>query len=388
MNIGKYVFAQVTSFIDANEFSKCVKKYDGDYKVKHFTCWHQLMCLMFGQLSNRESLSDLMTCLNTQKSKWYHLGLGIGISKNNLSNANQKRDWRIFADYAYILITHARRVCVDNCDFNLDIKGNVYAVDSTTIDLCLEVFWWAKFRKHKGAIKLHTQLDVKTNIPSFIHITDGSVHDVNYLDVMEVEANSIYILDRGYVDFKRLHTIQTQKGYFVTRLKKNTSYRRIYSEKVDKITGVRCDQTIKLNNYYAAKDYPEKIRRVKYYDAETCITFDFVTNHFELTALEIALLYKQRWQIELFFKWIKQHLKVKSFWGHSENAVKIQIYTAIITYVTVAILKQELKIKHSNYEILQILSITLLNKIQVNQLFQDNNLQIDSHDYHNQLILF
>ena len=388
MNTGKYVFAQVSSFIDANDFIKCVKKYNGNYGVQHFTCWHQLMCLMFGQLCNRESLSDLITCLNTQKSKWYHLGLGVGISKNNLSNANIKRDWRIFADYAYILIAHARKICVDNADFNLDIEGNVYAVDASTIDLCLEVFWWAKFKKHKGAIKLHTQLDLKTNIPSFIHITDGSVHDVNYLDVMEVEANSIYILDRGYVDFERLYNIHYHKAYFVTRLKKNTNYRRLYSRKVDKTTGLICDQTIKFNNYYANKKYPEKLRRVKYYDAEINITFEFVSNDFSVAALQIAQLYKQRWQIELFFKWIKQHLKVKSFWGYSENAVKIQIYTAIITYVTVAIMKQKLKIKHSNYEILQILSITLLNKTPVNQLFDKNYLLSFKELNPNQLNLF
>jgi hypothetical protein len=388
MNTGKYVFAQVASFIDANDFIKCVKKYNGNYGVQHFTCWHQLMCLMFGQLCNRESLSDLITCLNTQKSKWYHLGLGVGISKNNLSNANIKRDWRIFADYAYILIAHARKICVDNADFNLDIEGNVYAVDASTIDLCLEVFWWAKFKRHKGAIKLHTQLDLKTNIPSFIHITDGSVHDVNYLDVMEVEANSIYILDRGYVDFERLYNIHYNKAYFVTRLKTNTNYRRLYSRKVDKTTGLLCDQTIRLNNYYANKKYPEKLRRVKYYDAEINMTFEFVSNNFSVPALQIAQLYKQRWQIELFFKWIKQHLKVKSFWGYTENAVKIQIYTAIITYVTVAIMKQELKIKYSNYEILQILSITLLNKTPVNQLFDKNYLQSFKELNPNQLNLF
>ncbi|MDZ4840506.1 MAG: IS4 family transposase [Bacteroidota bacterium] len=388
MNKGKYVFAQVASFIDANDFIKCVNKYNGNYRVQHFTCWHQLMCLMFGQLCNRESLSDLITCLDTQKSKWYHLGLGIGISKNNLSNANIKRDWRIFADYSYILIAHARKICVDNADFNLDIEGNVYAVDASTIDLCLEVFWWAKFKKYKGAIKLHTQLDLKTNIPSFIHITDGSVHDVNYLDVMEIEANSTYILDRGYVDFARLYNIHNHKAYFVTRLKTNTNYRRLYSRKVDKTTGLLCDQTIKLNNYYANKKYPEKLRRVKYYDAEINMTFEFVSNNFSVSALQIAQLYKQRWQIELFFKWIKQHLKVKSFWGYTENAVKIQIYTAIITYVTVAIMKQELKIKHSNYEILQILSITLLNKTPVNQLFDKNYLQSFKELNHNQLNLF
>ncbi len=388
MNSGKYVFAQVASFIDANDFIKCVKKYNGNHRVQHFTCWHQLMCLMFGQLCNRESLSDLITCLDTQKNKWYHLGLGVGISKNNLSNANIKRDWRIFADYAYILIAHARKICVDNAGFNLDIEGNVYAVDASTIDLCLEVFWWAKFKKHKGAIKLHNQLDLKTNLPSFIHITDGSVHDVNYLDLMEVEANSIYILDRGYVDFERLYNIHYHKAYFVTRLKTNINYRRLYSRKTDKTAGLLCDQTIRLNNYYAHKKYPEKLRRVKYHDSETNMTFDFVTNNFDLPALQIALLYKQRWQIELFFKWIKQHLKVKSFWGYSENAVKIQIYTAIITYVTVAIMKQEMKIKHSNYEILQILSITLLNKTPVSQLFDNNYLQSFKELNPNQLNLF
>lgn len=388
MNSGKYVFAQVASFIDANDFVRCVKKYNGNYRVQHFTCWHQLMCLMFGQLSNRESLSDLLTCLDTQKSRWYHLGLGVGISRNNLSNANIKRDWRIFADYAYTLIAHARKVCVDNADFNLDMKGNVYAVDSSTIDLCLEVFWWARFRKHKGAIKLHTQLDLKTNIPAFVHITDGSVHDVNFLDVMEVEAGSIYILDRGYADHERLYNIDCRQAYFVTRLKTNTNYRRLYSKKVDKTTGLLCDQTIKLNNYYAIKKYPDKLRRVKYRDDGTGITFEFLTNNFELPALQIALLYKQRWQIELFFKWIKQHLKIKSFWGNSENAVKIQIYTAIITYVTVAIMKQKLKITHSNYEILQILSITLLNKTPINQLFDNNYLQSFKELNHNQLNIF
>ena len=386
MNTGKYVFAQVTSFLNPNDFIKCVKKYKGDYKVQHFSCWNQLMCLIFGQLSNRESLSDLITCLNTQKGSWYHLGMGTGISKSNLAYANENRDWQIFSEYAYILIGKARKICAGS--FDLDIEGNVYAIDSSTVDLCLNVFWWTKFRKHKAAVKLHTQFDIQTGIPSFVHITEGAVHDVNFIDMVEVEAGSFYILDRGYLDFKRLYKIHQQFAYFVTRLKINTNYRRLYSAKADKAAGIICDQTIVLNNHYAGKDYPEKLRRVKYRDSETGKTFDFVTNNFEITALEIALLYKYRWQIELFFKWIKQHLKVKSFWGYSENAVKVQIYTAIIAYVTVAIMKEKLKIKHSNYEILQVLSITLLNKTPVNQLFEDFCLQDVKELNHNQLNLF
>jgi hypothetical protein len=388
MNAGKYVFSQITSFLDPNDFIKCVNKYNGNYKVKHFTCWHQLMCLIFGQLSHRESLSDLITCLNSQRNQWYHLGMGTGLSRNNLAHANEHRDWRIFADYTYTLIEHARKVCIDNSDFELKINGNVYAVDSTTIDLCLNVFWWAKFRKHKGAVKMHTQLDVKSNIPTFIQVSDGSVADVNFLDFIEIEAGSFYILDRGYWDFDRLYKIHSNHAFFVTRLKKNTNYRRLYSAKTDRNSGVICDQTIKFNNHYAAKDYPGKLRRIKYCDKELNLTFEFATNNFELTALEITQLYKQRWRIELFFKWIKQHLKIKAFWGYSENAVRIQIHTAIIAYLTVLIMKEKMKISHSTYEILQILSITMLNKTQLNKLFQGPLLQELPEDNHNQLILF
>ncbi|MFI5188625.1 MAG: IS4 family transposase [Chitinophagales bacterium] len=388
MNTGKYVFSQVTSLLDPNDFTKCIKKYNGNYKVKHFTCWHQLMCLMFGQLSHRESLSDLITCLSTQQNQWYHLGMGTGLSKNNLAHANEHRDWRIFADYAYMLITEARKVCRDKSDLELKVEGNVYAIDSTTIDLCLSVFWWAKFRKQKGAVKMHTQLDVKTGIPTFIHISDGSVADVNFLDFIEIEAGSIYVLDKGYWDFDRLFKINSNNAFFVTRLKNNTNYRRLYSAKVDRTTGVICDQTIRFNNYQANKDYPEKLRRIKYYDTETSITFEFATNNFQLTALEIALLYKNRWQVELFFKWIKQHLKIKSFWGYSENAVRIQIYTAIIAYITVVMMKQKMKIPYSTYEILQILSLTMLNKSEINQLFQPPHIQRPIENNANQLILF
>lgn len=387
MNNGKYLFAQVISFLPVNDFIKCVKKYNGNYKVHHFTCWHQLMCMLFGQLANRDSLSDLVTCLNTQRDKWYHLGMGTGLSKSNLAYANENRNWQIFAEYAYILIAEARKICTSNNDFQLEIQGNVYAVDSTTVDLCLNVFWWAKFRKNKAAVKIHTQYDIKTDIPSYIHITDGSVHDVNFMDIMEYESGAYYVMDKGYVDFGRLYAIHEHNAYFITRLKDNTNYRRIYSAKVDKSTGVLCDQTIKLNNYVAAKKYPEKLRRIKYYDEIICITLEFVTNNFMLPALDIARLYKYRWGVELFFKWIKQHLKVKAFWGYSDNAVRIQIYTAIIAYVTVAIMKEKLKLKHTNYEILQILSITLLNKTQLQQLFQESYLNNVKEQYANQLIL-
>ena len=345
------------------------------------------MCMLFGQLSTRASLSDLVMCLTTQRAKWYHLGMGTGLSKSNLAYANEHRDWRIFADYAYILIAQARKICTSSEEFDLKVDGNVYAVDSTTVDLCLSVFWWAKFRKNKAAVKIHTQFDVKTDIPSFIHISDGSVHDVNFMDMIEYETGGYYVFDKGYIDYDRLYLIHQSNTYFVSRFKENGNYRRLYSAEVDKSTGVMCDQTIRLNNYYAAKDYPEKLRRIKYYDDITCNTFEFATNNFQLPALDIAKLYKHRWAVELFFKWIKQHLRVKSFWGYSDNAVRIQIYTAIITYVTVAILKKKLKIKHTNYEILQVLSITLLNKIQLEQLFQETYLQDFKELNANQLIL-
>jgi hypothetical protein len=388
MNTGKYIFSQVSSFIDHNEFKKCVERYAGNYKVKHFTCWHQLLCLMFGQLSNRESLSDLVLCLQTQKSKWYHLGIGNSISKSNLAHANEHRNWQIFADYAYLLIGKARQSIAPN--EALDIFGDhpIYAIDTTTIDLCLNVFWWAKFRKNKGAVKLHTVLDIKTEIPSFIHITDGKTHEVNVLDLIEFEFSGYYIMDKGFVDFKRLYAINLQKAYFITRAKINMKCRRIYSAKVDKTQGVLYDQTIKLVNYIALKEYPEKLRRIKFYDIESKKTFVFLSNNFELTALEIALLYRYRWKIELFFKWIKQHLKVKSFWGHSENAVRVQVYVAIITFVTVAIMKNKLKTPLSQYQILQILSITLLNKTPINQLFKDALLQNPIEPDCNQLKMF
>jgi hypothetical protein len=388
MNTGKYVFAQVASFLNFNEFKKCIERYNGNYKVKEYTCWHQLLCLIFGQLSNRESLSDLVLCLQTQKQKWYHLGIGNSISKSNLAHANEKRDWRIFADFAYYLIAEARKNILPNEAF-ADFEFNtIYGVDTTIIDLCLEIFWWAKFRKNKGAIKLHTVLDLKTEIPCYVNITDGKVHEVNVLDLITFEPNGFYIMDRGFVDYLRLFNINNQAAYFVTRAKTNMKCKRIYSAKVDKATGVLYDQTIKLVNYYAAKEYPDKLRRVKYYDKESNKQFIFLTNNFEITALQIAMLYKHRWKIELFFKWIKQHLKVKSFWGHSENAVRVQVYVAIITFVMIAIVKQKLKTPLTQYQILQILSITLITKTPLNQLFEDALIQYVKEPSHNQLKMF
>jgi hypothetical protein len=371
MNAGKYVFAQIVSILDPYTFNKCVDRYNGNYNVKGFSCWHQLLCMMFGQLANRESLSDLILVLLTQKSKWYHLGIGCKISKSNLAYANEHRNWQIFADFAYLIIAKARQSILPNEALSAFENKSIYAIDTTTIDLCLEVFWWAKFRKHKAAIKLHTMLDIKTEIPCFVHITDGKVHEVNVLDSIEFEPNGFYIMDRGFVDYTRLYNVHQQQAYFITRAKTNMKCRRIYSAKADKLNGLLYDQTIHLVNFYASNEYPEKLRRVKYFDQESCKKFIFLTNNFELPALQVALLYKYRWKIELFFKWIKQHLKVKSFWGYSENAVKVQVYVAIITFVTVALIKQKLKTRLSQYQILQIFSLTLLNKIPLNQLFDD-----------------
>lgn len=375
MNSGKYIFSQVTSFLSANDFNKIVDQYNGNYKVLHFTCWHQMMCMIFGQLSNCDSLTDLAIGLSAQRSKWYHLGMGTALSKSNLAYANENRDWRIFADFANTLISEAKIICKNNTDVLPTIKGNVYAIDSTTVDLCLSVFWWAKFREQKGAVKIHTQFDVKANIPTFIDITEGLIHDVNFLDHLIYESGAFYVADKGYIDFEQLYIIHQAEAFFVTRAKENMNFRRLYSAKVNKSKGVLCDQTIMLNNFYSAKEYPEKIRRIKYYDKETNNEFDFITNNFKLPALKIALLYKHRWSVELFFKWIKQHLRIKTFWGYSENAVRIQIYTAIIAYLTIAIMKEKMKLKQSNYEILQILNFSLIDKIPIQRMFDDFYLQ-------------
>lgn len=371
MNNGKYVFSQIITFLPARVFDRCVKAHKGNKWVKHFTCYNQMLCMMFGQLSNRDSLRDLMVCITAHQPKHFHLGFGKNVSRSNLANANEKRDYRIYEQFAYELIAEARKCCLTDSDFKLSVQGNVYAFDASVIDLCLNVFWWATFRKAKAAVKLHTLFDVKTSIPVFIQVTAASVHDVNGLDALIYEAGGYYVLDRGYVDFERLYKIHKQNAFFVTRAKKNNRVRRMYSAEVNKDQGVLYDQQVKLEGYKSYKSYPEKFRRIKFHDKEQNRTFVFLTNNLVLPALEIAMLYKYRWKIELFYKWIKQHLKIKSFWGTSFNAVKTQIYTAIITYTLVAIIKSKMKLKQSTYEILQILNVSLLDKTQLNQLFQN-----------------
>jgi len=375
MNQGKYVFSQIVTFLPSRIFDRCVNAFQGDKWVKHFSCWNQLMCMIFGQLSNRDSLRDLLVCLNAHKAKHYHLGFGKSISRSNLAEANEKRDCKIFEMFAYEMITEAQKICINDIDFALSIKGNIYAFDSTTIDLCLNVFWWATFRRAKGAVKIHTLLDVRTAIPVFVYITPASVHDVNGLDQLTYESGGYYIMDRGYIDFERLSIIDKNDAYYVIRSKANLKFTRISSAKPDKVNGVICDQQIKLKGFYSSQNYEKIIRRIKFYDSEQNRTFVFLSNNLSLPATEIAMLYKYRWKIELFFKWIKQHLKIKSFWGASENAVKTQIYIAIITYTVVAIIKAKLKLKQSPYEILQIMSVSLLDKTHLPSLFNYNLYQ-------------
>jgi hypothetical protein len=371
MYTGKYVFSQVSFFLPARVFDRCVARYKGNRYVKHFTCWNQLLCMMFGQLCGRDSLRDLIVSINPHADKFYHLGFGKNVTRSNLSVANEQRDYRIFEEFAYAMIDRARLSSLPDNDFALDIAGNVYAFDSSVIDLCLSVFWWAEFRTTKAAVKIHTLLDVKTSIPCFVHITDGATHDVHGLDALKYETGGFYVLDRGYVDFERLFKINQCGAYFVTRAKDNLNFIRVTSRKVKKKKGVLCDQTIDLKGFYSSEKYPGHLRRIRFIDKETEKRFVFLTNNFDLTPEDVALLYKYRWKIELFFKWIKQHLKVKSFWGTSSNAVKIQIYTAIITYCLVVVIKSKLKSARSNYEILQILSVALLDKTPLKELLSN-----------------
>lgn len=384
MNQGKYIFSQLTEFLPRRIFDGIVERYQGNKYVRTFTCWNQMLCMIFGQLTNRDSMRDLMLSLEAHQSKYYHLGFGASISRRNLGIANENRSSEIFEDFAYILIDEARKSCYKS-DFEVKVEGNVYALDSTTIDLCLSVFWWAEFRKSKGGIKMHTLFDVKTSIPSFIHITNAKLHDVNILDIVHFETGSFYIMDKAYIDFERLFNLHMQGAYYVTRAKENMCFIRMYSLPVDKKAGIIYDQIGKLETYKSKKDYPEKLRRIKFYDDESQKTFVFLTNNTELKAEEIAFLYKKRWEVELFFKWMKQHLKIKSFWGTSINAVKIQIYCAIIAYCLVAIVGNRLKVDRPIYEILQILSISLLDKTPIREILtkynykdvkEQNNIQL------------
>lgn len=384
MNQGKFVFAQIVEFLPQRIFDQVVRRHHGNKYVKHFTCWNQLLCMVFGQLTNRDSLRDLLVAIDAHSSKSYHLGFGKKVTLSNLAKANLNRNSKIFEEFAYCLIAIARK---NRANDDFQIKGQVYAFDSTTIDLCLSVFWWAKFRKHKGGIKLHTLFDVNTQIPAFVHITSASVHDINALDALIYEPGSYYVLDRGYVDYTRLNKITQHSATFIVRAKSNLKFNRMYSRKSDKSTGIKSDQIGKLSGFYVSKQYPEKLRRVKFFDQETNRNFVFITNNFDITAEEIAFLYKNRWQIELFFKWIKQHLKIKTFWGTTENAVRIQVYSAIIAYCLVAIVREQLKIERSTYEILQVLGISLLDKTPVKELLTNMNYKDVKEPFDNQLSL-
>ena len=366
MNLGKTIFAQLMDYIPRHEFRKCVERYRGNYKVQKFSCWDQFLCLAFAQLTYRESLRDIEACLRAFKTKLYHAGMRGKIARSTLADANETRDWRIYADFAQVLISTARELYAED-DFGLDLKNTVYALDATTIDLCLSLFPWAKFRKHKGAVKLHTLLDLRGSIPTLIIITDGKVHDVNILDELLFEPAAIYLMDRGYLDFGRLYKMHLASAFFVTRAKVNTRFTRLYSNPVEKSSGVQCDQIIMLKNYKAKKDYPEKLRRIRYYDPKEDSRLVFLTNNFTLPAITITKLYKCRWQVELFFKWIKQHLRIKKFYGVSENAVKTQIWIAISVYVLVAIIKKRLGLDQHLYTILQVLSLTLFEKTSLYQ---------------------
>jgi hypothetical protein len=387
MNSGKSIFAQLMDFLPSKAFRRCVKRYQGDYKLKTFSCWDQFLCMAFAQLTYRESLRDIEACLRAQHTKLYHLGIRGQVSRNTLAHANSVRDWRIYADFAQVLITRARALYADD-SFGVELAQTVYALDATTIDLCLALFPWAKFRKHKGAVKLHTLLDLRGSIPTVVIITHGKVHEVNILDQLSFEAGAFYVMDRGYLDFARLYKLHLASAFFVTRARKRFDFQRLYSQPVDRATGLICDQIITLVNPVPRKGYPEKLRRIRYLDAQTNQRLVFLTNNLSLPPLTIAQLYRSRWQVELFFKWIKQHLRIKSFYGTSENALKTQIWIAISVYVLVAIVKKELQLEASLYRMLQICSVTLFEKTPILQALSLADDQTNLDDLCKQLILF
>lgn len=387
MNTGKTVFSQLMEFLPLHQFRKCVKRYKGDYKVQSFSCMDQFLCMAFAQLTFRESLRDIEVCLRTMQSKLYHMGIRGKVSRTTLARANENRDWRIYADFAQVLI-HMARDLYSNDDFGLDLKETVYALDATIIDLSLSLFPWAQFRTTKAGIKLHTLLDLRGPVPSFVEITPAKVHDVNILDILIPEPGSFYLMDRGYIDYEKLYQIHQLLAFFIVRAKDNLRGIRIYSRPIDKSTGLRSDQTIRLKNYYSVKAYPEYLRRVSFFDSEHDQYYVFLTNSFSLPALTIAQAYKQRWKIEIFFKWIKQHLRIKSFFGTSPNAVKTQIWIAISIYVLIAIVKKRLKLEYNLYTFLQILSVTIFEKIDISRLDKDSDNINTLNDSRNQLELF
>lgn len=387
MYVGKLVFAQVMEFVPLSVFRRCVAKYQGNRKVRTFTCLDQFLCMAFAQITYRESLRDIEACLRSQSNKLYHMGIRGTVSRSTLADANEQRDWRIYAELAHTLIATARSLYSTE-PFIEELDETVYALDSTTIDLCLSLFPWATFRKRKGAVKLHTLLDLRGNIPTFIYISDGKLHDVNVLDFLPLEPGAFYVMDRGYVDFERLYAITQAAAFFVTRAKSNLKFRRLYSRQVDRATGMICDQTIVLTGPISKKDYPEKLRRIKYNDPQSGKTLVFLTNNFTLPTLTIAQLYRSRWQVELFFKWIKQNLRIKTFYGTSENAVKTQVWIAISVYVLVAIMKKQLRLQESLYTILQILSVTSFERTSLIQLITERDCRIKETPACNQLKLF
>ena len=387
MHTGKLVFAQVMEFAPWHTFRRLVAKYRGDFNVRSVFCLDQFLCMSFAQLTYRESLRDVVACLSAQPSKLYHLGIRGNVNRSALADANEVRDLRIHCEFAQALIRIARRLYADE-PLAVELSNTVYALDSTTIDLCLSVFPWAPFRSTKAAIKLHTLLDLRGAIPTFIHISDGKLHDVNVLDILIPEPGSFYVMDRGYLDFARLHTLDQAGAFFVIRAKSNLDARRVYSAPVDRNTGLICDQTIALNGFYASHDYPQHLRRIRFKDPESGKTLVFLTNHFQLPALTVCALYKSRWQVELFFKWIKQHLRIKRFFGTSENAVKSQVWIAVAVYVLVAIVRKRLDLDLSLHSMLQILSVTPFEKVPLGQLLTDIEVADDSSHNANQLNLF
>jgi hypothetical protein len=387
MHAGRTVFSQLLDFLPKHQLDICIRRYRGNHRVRTFSCFDQYLCMMFAQITYRQSLRDIEICLRTMQSKLYHCGIRGKVSRNTLAKANEIRDWRIYADFAQVLIAKARMLYANN-DFGVQLNRDVYALDSTTIDLCLTLFPWAKFRQHKAAVKVHTLMDLRGSIPCFICITDGKTHDVNILDEIVLESGALYIMDRGYLDFARLYTFTQNLCSFITRAKSNFDYTRIAYQTVDKSTGLRCDQTIRLNGFYVLQDYPAVLRRIGFFDAETNKKFVFLTNNFTLPALAITQLFKCRWQIEIFFKWIKQYLRIKTFFGTSINAVKTQIWIAISVYLLVAIVKKELGLEQSLGEVLQILSIVLFEQMPIEQILTNNMPQNDFNQFHNQLSLF
>ena len=387
MNIGKTLFAQLMDFLPWTTFGRYVQRYGGDHGVRTLSCAEQFRIMAFAQLTYRESLRDIEACLAAQAGKLYSMGFSAPVRRSTLADANESRDWRIYADFAQRLIAQARKLYVDE-DLGLELTNTVYALDSTTIDLCLSIFPWAHFRSTKAAVKMHTLLDLRGSIPSFIHISDGKLHDVHALDLLIPEAGAIYVMDRGYVDFARLHVLHLAGSFFVTRTKSNMDFHRVYSAKTDRDIGIICDQTIALDGFYTRQDYPDHLRRIRFRDPDSGKTLVFLTNNFTLSAATICALYKARWQVELFFKWIKQHLRIKKFYGTSENAVKSQIWIAVSVYVLVAIIKKRLNLDASLYTLLQVLSVTLFEKMPLQQAFPGSDDKSEINNINNQLNLF